>query len=113
MVDLDRLGTNLKSLREKMGLGQKQIASYLEVDQSLISKFENGERAINTEMLEKLSALYCSPIEQMLSDVYPEVSISFRSDTITHDDLEVIAIINRIALNQLQMDKLIKEQLNA
>ncbi len=113
MVDLKRLGVNLKTLRESMGLNQKQIASYLDVDQSLISKFESGERAINTEMLERLSALFCSPIEQMFVDVQPNVSIAFRADNMNQEDLAIIAILNRVALNQQRMDKLIKENLDA
>jgi ribosome-binding protein aMBF1 (putative translation factor) len=47
------IGTALKSLRERSGFTQSNIAKHLKVDQSLISKFETGERALTADMLEK------------------------------------------------------------
>lgn len=113
MIDLERVGKNLRALREKMGLSQRHVAAYLNVDQSLVSKFESGERAISTDALEKLSALYCSPVEQLLSDVRSDLVIAFRADSINEEDLAVLSIVNRVALNQRMLDQLVKERLNA
>ena len=38
------IGQKVKGLREKAGLNQMQLAHFLEIDQSTISKCEKGER---------------------------------------------------------------------
>lgn len=48
----------LKEMREKAGLRQGQIAEYVGVTQSFISKAETGERNIMVDQLEKLMYLY-------------------------------------------------------
>lgn len=112
MFDIKVIGANIRELRESAGLGQKQIASYLGVDQSLISKFESGERAISSDMLDKLSTLFCCPISKFVTiDEYkPSISFAFRTNGIESDDLEALAVINRIALNQMQMDEIAEVQ---
>jgi transcriptional regulator with XRE-family HTH domain len=52
------IGSELKALRERSGFTQSNIAKYLKVDQSLISKFETGERTLSADMLEKLAVLF-------------------------------------------------------
>ncbi len=107
-IDMDVVGSNLKSLREGMGLGQKNIASYLGVDQSLVSKFESGERAISAHMLDRLSALFCCPLPKIVTPDAgkPTLAFAFRANGLSGSDLEALAVINKIALNQLQMDRL-------
>lgn len=107
-IDMSIVGPNLKSLREGMDLGQKNVASYLGVDQSLISKFESGERAISADMLSKLSALFCCPVSRIVTpDVgRPSMAFAFRTNGLDGSDLKALAVINKIALNQLQMDRL-------
>ena len=52
------IGNNIKILRDNMGFSQSTIARFLNVDQSLISKVEKGERSLSTDMLEKLACLF-------------------------------------------------------
>jgi transcriptional regulator with XRE-family HTH domain len=103
-----QLGTKIKNLRENANLTQKDLADYLSVDQSLISKFEKGERSISSDMLEKLAILFCCPLSTLMSNeqTIPAYNIAFRTDNIKKEDLSVLSVINKIALNQAQMDKL-------
>lgn len=52
----------LKELREENGYSQRQLAEYLEIDQSNLSKIENGKRKLNLILLDKICYLYnCTP----------------------------------------------------
>ena len=59
------VGVNIKKLREEMKLNQSNLANFLNVDQSLISKIENGERSLSIDMLEKLACLFGVTIDEM------------------------------------------------
>ena len=107
------IGQKFKALREKAGLNQMQIAQFLEVDQSTISKCEKGERQFQVDHLERLGSLFgISPgdlmNEQML--VSP-LQIAFRADGLQIEDLNAIADIQKIALNLDQMRTLLQESL--
>jgi len=91
----------LKRLRIENNLTQKEVADYLDVDQSLIAKIENGERNIQTSQIEKLSDLYGYDI---LNDKKQDaIKIAFRAVNIS-SDLDSIARIKRIALNLMFME---------
>lgn len=50
-------GSDIKELREKLGLTQKQLASYLGVSPMLISHFETGRRKPSPQQKQKLNRL--------------------------------------------------------
>jgi len=52
---MQTFGEIIKSEREKKGLFLRQVASALEVDQALISKFEKGDRKPSKEQVEKIA----------------------------------------------------------
>jgi len=114
MLDKINLGHKLKILRTQANFTQKQIADYLSIDQSHISKIENGERVISSDMLHQLSKLYCCPLSSLLSDgedlVIPR--LSFRTGLLDKEDLQTLSLLNKIALNQFQMDQLLLEVSN-
>jgi len=49
----NKLGKQLKSLRESRGLLQREVAAKLEVDSPLLSKMETGERIPRKDLLVK------------------------------------------------------------
>ncbi|MFP5522056.1 helix-turn-helix domain-containing protein [Peptococcus simiae] len=108
MVDLVLVGRNLKVLREEANLTQAQVAGVLSVDQSLVARIESGERSVSTEMLDKLAALYCCPSEDILAGVInsKKINIAYRKNALSISDLEKLAVVHRIILNQLEMDKI-------
>lgn len=105
---LSEIGKKVRQLREAANLTQQQVADYLEVDQSLISKFEKGERSISSEALKQLAVLFCCPVSALISEeaVKPVFNVAFRTNAMSAEDLRALSVINRIALNQLQMDQL-------
>jgi transcriptional regulator with XRE-family HTH domain len=99
------IGQKVKLLREKAKLNQEQLAQYLSVDQSLVSKCEKGDRQFQVDQLEKLGNLFGCSLNELMADVdrVNPLSIAFRADSIGTDDLVAIADIHRIALNLVQM----------
>ena len=86
----------LKQLREENDYSQEQVANYLEMDQSYISKIEKGKRNLNEISFNKLCLLYnCSP-DYLLgkSDDYEPPKLAFRSDESV--DLFAIAKMNQV-----------------
>lgn len=104
MSDMSKFKTiaeRMKAFRKSSGLSQANIACFLGVDQSLISKAENGERSLSVEMLEKLAALYGVSISAFEEDTLPVNPLKFalRSGELTTADMEALSAINRIAMN--------------
>lgn len=98
------------NLRKGLKLNQKQIAEYLDVDQSYISKIENGERPLTYEMAEKLCNLIGYDISYFFNNNEQEsLNISFRTNQLNSDDLRALARVNEIALKLKEMKKLYKE----
>ncbi|NYB72852.1 helix-turn-helix transcriptional regulator [Sedimentibacter hydroxybenzoicus DSM 7310] len=104
-----KVGKNIKTLREQSGFTQSNLAKYLNVDQSLISKIEKNERSITSDMLDKLSALFGVATDSLNKESILEnqISIALRASEINEGDLETIGAINRIALNLNFMTQLL------
>lgn len=108
-MKLEDIGKNIKKYRVQSGLTQAQLGEYLSIDQSMVAKMEKGERAINSDVIKKLSALFCCTSEDLLEDsnLDQKCKISFRSNNIRSNDLKTLSIINRIVLNQAEMDEIL------
>ena len=55
---MDSFGEIIKNERETKGLLLRQVASKLDIDQAIISKFERGERKPTKELVEKFAECY-------------------------------------------------------
>lgn len=108
MVNLVEIGKRIKSLRERANLNQKTVADYLSLDQSMVAKMEKGERTITSDVIEKLARLFCGSPEAILSEdaCGESCAMSFRFKGFTAEDLEALALVNQIALNQFEMDRM-------
>lgn len=105
------IGENIRMLRDRMGFSQTNIANFLNVDQSMISKIEKGERNLSSDMLEKLACLFGVSVETIEESRIEasKLSFAFRAGELNVEDMEAICRINRIALNSEYMAKLLKE----
>lgn len=100
----------LKRMREEAGLRQEQIAEFLGVTQTYISKIETGERNLTVDQLESLASLYgyrLSSFEDMQDDIRP-IQFAFRAREVSQNDLKVIADIGRIAINSRFMTEILE-----
>jgi transcriptional regulator with XRE-family HTH domain len=67
------LADNIKTIREKQELLQKEVALHIGVDKSTYSKIEKGLREITVAELQKLTKLFNLTTDQILN--YDENSI--------------------------------------
>jgi transcriptional regulator with XRE-family HTH domain len=104
-------GPALKKVREEGKLTQGNIAHYLGVDQSLISRFESGERTLSVGEIEQIAALLGVDIVALLDGKVgaKPLSIAFRATGMSNEDLRAIAVMNKIALNSNLMMRLLEE----
>ena len=102
----------LKALRKDSKITQEQLAQFLNVDQTLIAKIENGTRSLSTTMIDKLCSLFGCSEEYLMgeSEDYIPLNFAFRSSGIEAEDLESIAAVNKIAMNMKYMNKLMGDE---
>ena len=100
----------LKRLREQSGLRQEQIAGYLGVTQTFISRVEAGERNLTVDQLENLAYLYGYSL-QVFAEEETEaqpIQFAYRAQEVSQEDLKIIADIGRIAVNSRFMTELLE-----
>ncbi len=112
MMNLAEIGMRIRSLREESHLTQSKVAEYLGFDQSMIAKIEKGERNITSDVIDKLAALFCCTVDYILLGEMSEqrCTVSFRSKDVTSEDLNALATIQKIVLNQFEMDAMLEEK---
>ena len=111
-MDLTKVGKNIKSMREETKLTQAKLAEYLSVDEDMVVKIENGEIDIDLDIIQKLSNLYCCRLDQVLFGRNPKEKIIDLSnlDELSIDEMISLADVNKIALNQFDMDQMLNKR---
>lgn len=107
---MDAVYEKLKIMREQAGLRQGQIAAFLGVTQTYISKVETGERNLTVEQLENLVNLYgysLASFADSQNNIQP-IRFAFRAQDVSQEDLRVIADIGRIAVNSRFMAEMLE-----
>ena len=107
------VGTNIKLLREKLGLTQEAVALYLDVTRQQFIRYEKGETSISSDKLTKLSDLFSVDeydfYDENLSNIQTNLAFAFRANNLTTTDLQTIAEFKTIAKNYLKMKSFIHE----
>ena len=111
-MEASTINIRLKQLRKESRITQEQMAEYLGVDQSLITKLENGTRSLNVTLIDKICNLFgCSEAYLMgEDDAYIPLNFAFHSNGIQSEDLESIAVVNKIAMNIRYMNELLGDE---
>lgn len=74
---MDNLGETLRKLREEKQLPLRIVASYLDIDQAILSKVERGQRKLNREQVVKLAQYFQVKQETLL--------VSWLSDKLVYE----------------------------
>jgi len=88
---MSNLSEILKSAREEKKIILRKVASELDIDQSLISKFEKGERKPTKEQLIKLADFYNLPKQDLLIDWFSDKIIYELKDVDYANDILIVA----------------------
>lgn len=108
------IGTNIKAFREKLGLTQEQVATYLDVTREMISYYEQGSRNIPTASLTRLSNLFgideYDLFEPDAEQSSVNVALAFRIDDFNEEDLVSVAKFRKIVTNYLGMKRLLLDE---
>ncbi|MBW4258527.1 helix-turn-helix domain-containing protein [Methanobacterium sp. YSL] len=106
MNDLSR--QNFKKFRTAIDITQEQMALFLGVEQSTVSKFESGDRNLSVSNLEKACALFGVTLDDLSkSKKVIQLAPSFRKTIMDIQLLQSIAEINQIALNIVEMNTIL------
>lgn len=81
------IGENIKKIRIEKGISRKSLSEDLNVSESTISRYENGKRKPNAEILKKIAVILDVPINELFG-VSPKVNISFPGKKIFDFDLK-------------------------
>ena len=61
------LGNKIKSLRDELGILQRQVAAYLEIDTPMFSKIERGDRRAKRSQVPQLAEYFHVDEKEMLT----------------------------------------------
>ena len=103
-------GLVIKGLREKYNYTQDKVADYLGIKREMISFYENNEREVPLEVLEKLSDLFGVEFDIFFSETaeeaMAEVVFAFRKDSVNESDMEKLAEFGKIVKNYIKINRL-------
>lgn len=109
---LTTFGERIRRLREEQNLPQRKIAAFLDIDTSLLAKYERNERYPSKELLTKIAELFKIDFNELVNEVL--------SDKIAYQIIEEAADtkILRVAetkvefLKQQNKDKILRQNKN-
>lgn len=65
---LTTFGETIKRLREEQNLPQRKVAAHLDIDTSLLAKYERNVRQPSKELIIKIATLFKVDSEQLISE---------------------------------------------
>ena len=87
-IDLRRYaGDVIKKLREHRNMTQDELAEELNTTRQAVSRYENGDRGVNQDLLFKLASIFKVPIDEFfppINDIYTKQEIS------EHEEIELL-----------------------
>ena len=78
------IGNITAELRSKAGISQQELADRLHVSRDLVSKWENGTRRPDYNMIEQIADVFCVPVETIVDTndlIFGELAECIPQDT--------------------------------
>lgn len=100
----ETIGDKLRKLREENAMPLRKVAALLDIDVSILSKMERGERPLSKEVVNKLAKIYKHDAEE-LTVLYLSQKIM---DEVGEEDLALKAM--QVAEEQIKYQKTKKKK---
>lgn len=109
------IAKNFKLLRTQLKFTQKEMAEYLKTgSRESISQYENAEREIPLEYLERCSDLFSIDLidffEENETIGKTNFHFAFRANEISNSDLESITQFKKIISNYKRLERILNEK---
>lgn len=75
-------GNIIKKLREHNNMTQDELADELNTTRQAVSRYENGDRGVNQDLLFKLSNIFKVPIDEF----FPPINNIYKKEEITEEE---------------------------
>ena len=75
-------GNIIKKLREHKNMTQDELAEELNTTRQAVSRYENGDRGVNQDLLFKLSNIFRVPIDEF----FPPINTIYKKEEITEEE---------------------------
>ncbi len=89
-------GEHIRELRVSQGIPLRKVAAHLDLDTSILSKMERGEREPNKEMVNKIASFFSVDAEILLKEFFSDRV----AKTLYNED--EVADILRIAVEKIR-----------
>lgn len=110
MPELVQMGAWFKDVRIKCGFTQEQIANFLELDRTTITKFEKGERTLGVSDLEIACELFGCTLDMLRNlEEFEPMAVAYRAKDLTLEDMESVRMVQKIILNMRRIREFGKE----
>jgi HTH-type transcriptional regulator, competence development regulator len=84
------IGEQIRKLREEHGLPLRKVAAELDIDQSVLSKIERGERTASKEQILQIAKLFNADENQLLINYLSDrVVYNLKGESLAQDALKV------------------------
>jgi len=65
-------GEKIRQLREELKLPQRKVAALLDIDTSLLAKYERNERQPSKEMIKKIANIFKVDCAELISEAFSD-----------------------------------------
>ena len=101
------LQENIRSLRNKFGYTQEQVAEYLNISAAAVTQYETGARVVPAATVSKLALLFNVEEYELYQEEPQQQHIlsafAFRASELQPDDLKSISEFKKIVLNYFHL----------
>jgi transcriptional regulator with XRE-family HTH domain len=96
-VSYQEIGRRIAGYRNELGLSQEVVAKRMEISRAVLSKIENGQKAINAMELQAACAALGLSLNDLIEERPQSLAVAFMGSARTESAKRAIASVDRLA----------------